>query len=235
MSSEGKVCIRVLIVDDHPIIRLGVKFCLEQSDDIRVVAEAKSGEEAVRQAEAVHPDLILMDICLPDMDGIEATSKITKLYKDTKVVMFTENENEDCIAASIAAGAMGYCLKGAEPERLRLAIRSVSAGAIWFDKLIGSKIISEFCRSRTKKSAPVEETTGNGNNRESSLKDLTDREFEVLELLAAGFSNQELAKHLKISVSTVKTHVSNILKQLEVTDRTQAAVKALRLRTMRQR
>lgn len=219
-------------MDDHPIIRIGVKLCLEQSDDIRVVAEAKSGEEALKQAGQVRPDLILMDIGLPEMDGIEATSRITKLYKDAKVVMFTATDAEDYIAASIAAGAMGYCLKGAEPERLRLAIRSVCAGAIWFDKLIGSKIISEYCRNRTKESSHSEETAGNGRNREDSLKNLTDREFEVLELLAAGFSNQEMASQLNISVSTVKTHVSNILKQLDVADRTQAAVKTLRLRNM---
>ena len=230
MTSESKESIRVLIVDDHPVIRMGAKLGIEQSDDIRVVAEAKSGEEAVKLATQVRPNVILMDIGLPGMDGIEAASRITKLHQEARVVMFTANDTEDYIAASIAAGAMGYCLKGAEPERLRLAIRSVCAGAIWFDALIGRKITTEYCRNRTEKSSHVEETAGNGGNRAERFINLTERELEVLELLAAGLSNQELASQLNISVSTAKTHVSRILKHLDVSDRTQAAVKALRLR-----
>lgn len=232
MSSESEEGIRVLVVDNDPIVRMGVKTVLEQSSDIRVIAEAESGEESVKLATAVRPSVILMDVRLPGMDGIEAASRITQLLDDAKIVMFTSHNSEDDVAASIAAGALGYCLKGAAPERLQLAIRSVFAGAIWFDSLIGGKITSEYCRNRNEKNSHIEqvERLGKGSNSATRVNNLSDREIEVLELLAAGLSNQELASHLNISVSTAKTHVRNILKRLDVSDRTQAAVKALRMR-----
>lgn len=220
-----------MIVDDHPVVRMGVKTSLEQTRDIRVVAEAESGEQALRVVAAVRPSVILMDIGLPGIDGIETTYRIRQLNNDAKIIMLTSRDSEDEIATSIAAGAAGYCLKGGEPERLQLAIRSVHAGAIWFDSLVGQKITSEYCRNRMEQRHKQVETAGNGGgNGAERFNNLSDRELEVLELLAAGCSNQEMAGQLHISLPTIKTHVRNIFKRLGVEDRTQAAVKAIRMR-----
>lgn len=209
---------RVLLVEDHPLIRVGLKFLFDKSENFSVIGEAMDGEKAVELAEELKPDVIVMDLRMPGLDGIQATRAIRKKWADAKIVMLTLYNSEDEILGALQAGVRGYCLKDTHFERLVAGIQCVLAGDLWLDsgvaeKLVGvlppSQLVEEFEEAATEPS-------------------LSDREVDVLGLLVQGLSNQEIADRLEISSETVKSHLRHIMKKLAVSDRTQAAVKALK-------
>jgi len=234
-SVEQSAPISILLVEDHLLTRIGLKTILARTQDIKVIAEAGNGEEAVRLAAELKPHVVLMDVGMPIMDGIEAARKIREQAPNINIIMLTSHDNDHDIFASLAAGASGYSLKDVVPERLYAAIRCVNTGDVWLDSAIASKVINKYSHS-TKMAeqklpglARETETKDNQSNADSELTDtLSARELEVLKLVVEGLSNQEIATKLVISLSTAKTHVRNILGKLAVDDRTQAAVTAMR-------
>lgn len=206
--------IRVLIVDDHGVVRQGLRTYLELLDDILVVGEAENGIEAVSLAEQHCPDVVLMDLVMPEMDGIEATRKIGIKCPDSKVIVLTSFTDDDKVFPAIKAGAAGYLIKDVSPTELHEAIQAVHKGETQLHPEITKKLVNQFV-SQTAEVSPQPD-------------DLTPRELDVLQLIAQGKSNREIAQQLVISEKTVKTHVSNILGKLHLEDRTQAAIFAYR-------
>lgn len=200
---------RVLVADDHPAFRRGLQLMLVGTDDIEIVGEAKTGEHAVELARSLAPDVILMDLRMPDLDGIEATRRLTR-SGSAAVVVLTMFEDDDSVFAAMRAGARGYLLKGAEQDEIVRAIRAAAAGEAIFGPEIAAKIISHFAHG----AGP---TT-------SAFPSLTER--EVLDMVAAGKGNATIAHELLISLKTVRNHVSNIFTKLQVSDRAAAIVKA---------
>jgi len=209
--------IRVLVVDDHTLFRDGLSAILMNVPDIDVVGEAGTGREAVTQAETLVPDVVLMDISMPDLNGIEATQQVLAVKPDTGIIMLTMLEDNDSLFAAMCAGARGYILKGADKAEVLKTIRAVAGGEALFGPAIASRLTSFFQNSRG---------VARQNEVASFFPDLTDREREVLELIAAGENNQEIAQHLHISAKTVSNHISNVFNKLQVADRAQAIVKA---------
>lgn len=231
--SKDENKIKILLVEDHLLTRVGIKTVIARTSDLTVVAEAANGKEAVEAYQLNHPDVVLMDVGMPVMDGIQASKIILQGNPEAKIIMLTSHDNEQDIAASLSAGAGGYCLKDVEPERLYAAIRSVFAGDIWLDSAIAAKVLKQqTSRAQswkfTQKMAPepTAERPMPANN--TMAEQLSPRELEVLNLIVEGLSNQEIADRLIISLPTAKTHVRNILNKLAVDDRTQAAVQAMR-------
>lgn len=217
--------IRVLIVEDHQMTLVGLKMLLEKSDGVQVVGEAGNGMEAVRLATDNQPDVILMDIGLPEMDGIEATQKIKLQHPGIRIIMLTSKDNEQDVFASLAAGADAYCMKGISIDSLSAAIDAVREGTAWLDPAVARMVLGRFQGVKP----AAEHITNNGPN-EQALGDcpLTAREMEVLKLIVDGLSNPEIADKLTITKATAKAHVHSILQKLCVDDRTQAAVLAMR-------
>jgi NarL family two-component system response regulator LiaR len=205
--------IRVLLTDDHAIVRKGVRALLTTEQDIQVVGEACSGAEALAQAEALHPDVILMDLVMPELDGIEATRQITSKVPGTHILVLTSFAADEKVFPAIKAGALGYLLKDSGPEELVEAIRKVHRGEPSLESSIARKLLMEL--SHPPKQQPL------------TADPLTEREFDVLRLIAKGCSNKEIALKLSVSDLTVRTHVSNILSKLHLASRTQAALYAL--------
>jgi two-component system, NarL family, response regulator LiaR len=205
--------IRVLIADDHVIIRKGIRAVLENVPDIELVGEAANGREAVAVAERLNPDVILMDLVMPEMDGIEAIRRIKERLPGARLLVLTTFAGEDKIFPAIKAGAIGYQLKDSSPENLIEAIRQVYRGESALHPLIARKVLQEL-------SSPSE--------RPPTPDPLTAREVEVLRWVAEGLENWEIAEKLVISEATVRTHVSNIMGKLHLASRTQAALYALR-------
>ncbi|MBX9696365.1 MAG: response regulator transcription factor [Cyanobacteria bacterium] len=222
--------IKVLIVDDHPIIRIGIKRVFENDREISVVGEVDTAEGAVSAAANLKPDVILIDIDLSDGSGIDAVAKIRGTKNSAGIIMFTSLDSDDNLLRSLAAGANGYCLKDVEPKLLRLAISSVFSNAMWFDPQIAPRVSVQFSRAFVSDRIQEPEECEYDIKKDTGL---SEREREVLELLACGLSNSDVAMRLRISVPTVKTHVRNILKRLGVSDRTQAAIKAVRMQIVR--
>lgn len=245
--------IRILLVEDHALTRVGIKTVLKREADLDVVGEASNGEEAVAQAETLKPDIILMDVGMPILDGIQASRKIAESGNAARIIMLTQHDNDQDILASLAAGASGYCLKDVEAARLYMAIRTVHAGDAWLDSSIAGKVLKLYSKGSTAapegqalepaKSAllPTEPTSPPApsaaplqSERKAFEPDrpyaepLSPRELEVLTLIVDGLSNQQISDRLFISLPTTKTHVRNILNKLAVDDRTQAAVHAMR-------
>jgi DNA-binding NarL/FixJ family response regulator len=218
---ERALPIRILIVDDHPLSRIGLKYLLEEAKDMEIVGEAMNGEEAVSIIAMCNPNVILMDVGMPVMDGIRAAKIILEKNPNVRVIMLTSHDSEEDIFASLAAGASGYCLKDVNQNRLFTAIRSVFAGDLWLDTAIAGKVVSAISSSRLTWSAGNQGQPNSGDT-------LSHRELEVLNLLVEGLSNQQIADRLIIGLETVKTHIKHILDKLAVSDRTQAAIKALR-------
>ncbi len=214
--------IKVLLVEDHTMIRMGTALVLEKADDIQLVAEAEDGFKGVQLAKEFRPDVILMDIGLPVVDGIEATKQIKDSGLHSKILIFTSRENDDDVFAALAAGADGYIMKGATPEQLISAITAINEGTAWLDPAIARLVLSNVQRQSKTVSAPAE--IKNGKN----TFGLTERELEVLALIVEGLSNPEIAEKLVITRATAKAHVHSILQKLYVDDRTQAAVTAMR-------
>jgi two-component system, NarL family, response regulator LiaR len=205
--------IRVLIVDDHAIVRKGIRALLSESGGFEVVAEGADGMEAVRLAEETQPDVILMDLLMPGMDGIEATRQITSRQPQARVLVLTSFAADNKLFPAIKAGAVGYLLKDSSPEDLVRAIHQVHRGEPALHPTIARKLLQEVAH------APEQEATPEA---------LTPREMGVLQLIAQGLSNQEIADELMVSESTVRAHVSRILGKLHLASRTQAALYAVR-------
>jgi len=205
--------INVLIADDHTLFREGVLAILSTVDDIRAVAEAADGLEAVSQAAELKPDVILMDIQMPGLNGIEATRRIQQSGLDAGVIILTMFEDDDSVFAAMRAGARGYILKGADQEELLRAIRAVNSGEAIFGPAIATRMMNYF--AGLKPGSQLE-----------AYPELTEREREVLELIARGENNASIAGQLSISQKTVRNHVSNIFNKLQVADRAQAIVQA---------
>ncbi|MCX4732928.1 response regulator [Streptomyces sp. NPDC051658] len=204
--------IRVLLVDDHQVVRRGLRTFLEIQDDIEVVGEAADGAEGVARTEELRPDVVLMDIKMPGTDGIEALRRLRELENPAKVLIVTSFTEQRTVVPALRAGASGYVYKDVDPDALAGAIRSVYAGHVLLQPEVAGALLAQ-------------EDPGSGTGRGSTL---TEREREVLGLIADGRSNREIARALVLSEKTVKTHVSNILMKLDLSDRTQAALWAVR-------
>ncbi|MFE4614477.1 response regulator [Streptomyces sp. NPDC056747] len=204
--------IRVLLVDDHQVVRRGLRTFLEVQDDIEVVGEASDGDEGVARAEELRPDVVLMDVKMPGTDGIEALKRLRELANPARVLIVTSFTEQRTVVPALRAGASGYVYKDIDPDALAGAIRSVHAGHVLLQPEVADALLSQ-------------EDSPSGTGRGSTL---TEREREVLGLIADGRSNREIARALVLSEKTVKTHVSNILMKLDLADRTQAALWAVR-------
>ena len=205
--------IRVLVVDDHPVVRRGIKSLLADEADIQVVGEAVDGEQAVDQFEQLSPDVVLMDLVMPNMNGIEAIQRITAAHADARILVMTSFAADDKVFPSIKAGALGYVLKDSDPEDLIRMIRQVYRGELSLHPTIARKVIQELNRPADGPLTP---------------SPLTEREVEILQLLAQGIENKQIAHRLTLREATVRTHVSNILGKLQLANRVQATLYALR-------
>jgi DNA-binding NarL/FixJ family response regulator len=213
--------VRVMIVEDHLVYRMGLKVLLEAHPDLEVIAEAADGERAILLAQQMQPDVIVMDVSMPVLDGIESTKEIKVLVPKSKVLMLTSYDGDNYLFSALSAGADGYCLKDAPIQSICVAIRAVNSGACWLDPVVAKKVIRAYT---TTKVAPPSGLI----LQDSARSVLSARQVEILELVVDGMSNVQMAVHLSVSLDTVKTHMRNILGRLAVSDRTQAAVKAIR-------
>ena len=204
--------IRILIADDHTLFRNGLRALLNSIPDLVVAGEAATGEEAIAKAAELQPDVVLMDIQMPDVNGIEATRRITHTSPHIGVIMVTMFEDNDSVFAAMRAGARGYVLKGADQEEMLRTIRAVARGEALFGPAIAQRLMHFFA-------APPATTP-------ALFPELTEREHEVLDLIAQGHDNAEIARRLVISLKTVRNHVSNIFSKLQVADRAQAIIRA---------
>lgn len=204
--------IRILLADDHEMVRIGVSAYLQTQPDMEVVDEAVNGKEAVEKALALRPDIILMDMVMPEMNGAEATAEIIRQWPEAKIVIVTSFLDDDKVYPALEAGAISYILKTSNAKRIAEAIRDTLKGQTVLEPEVTSKMMQKM-------------RSGNGNRLHD---DLTERELEILLLLAKGKTNQEIADDLFIALKTVKTHVSNLLSKLEVQDRTQAVIYAFK-------
>jgi len=211
--------ITVLLVDDQPLFREGLRTLLSVHEDIQVVGEASDGIEAVHQSAQVKPQVILMDLAMPRLDGVQATRQILAEHSDCRVIILTTFDDDESIFEGLRAGAIGYLLKDASSEKLVEAIQSAARGESFLQPSVSTKVIAEF--SRLSSRAPP--TTS------KLIEPLSEREIQVLQLLGSGASNREIAETLVIAEGTVKNHVTSILGKLGVGDRTQAALKAREL------
>ena len=204
--------IRLLIVDDHPAFRRGLELMLSDVDDIEVVAQAASGEEAVELAVQATPDVVLMDLRMPGLDGIESTRRLKRLHSSLSVVVLTMFEDDASVFAAMRAGARGYVLKGADQDEIERAVRAAAAGEAIFGPAIADRVILHFAQG--------------GDHPRATFPSLTQREREVLSLIANGKGNAAIAHELGINLKTVRNHVSNVFTKLHVSDRASAIVKA---------
>lgn len=193
----------MLIADDHTIVRSGLRLLLEAEPDIQVVSEAVNGNEALAMVERLHPDVVLMDIAMPDMDGFEATRQIKSRWPDIQVLVLTMHRQDEYFFEMLKAGASGYILKGAETDELLHAVRVVSRGEVYLHSIMARRLVQDYL----------------GRLGETSTPSLSPREKEILNLLAEGYSNKEIAEQLVISPSTVHTHTNNIMGKLELNSR----------------
>lgn len=213
--------IKVLLAEDHTFTRQSLAFGLKKSDKITVVAEAENGQHAVKLAEAFKPDIILMDIVMPVVSGIDATKEIKSAFPNIKVLMLTSHKDKDKVLAAFKSGADGYCMKNTKLDQLINIIENVNNGSVWIDNTVACYVL-EFLQF------------SNNYNNDFPLKsseipfNLTNRETEILKLIAEGLSNKDISDKLSVSLYTVKNHVSRIIQKLAVDDRTQAAVVAIK-------
>lgn len=205
--------LRVLIADDHPLFRHGIRSLLNATTDFEVIGEATTGDEAIRFATAQQPDVIVMDIQMPGLNGIEATRRIVRASPQIRILIVTMFEDDASVFTAMRAGARGYVLKDAEKDDLLSALRAVGRGEAIFSPAIASRMIDYFAALRP--STPP-----------NAFPELTDREREILELIAEGKSNPEIAAQLVLTPGTVRNYVSNVFSKLQVADRTEAIIKA---------
>lgn len=204
--------LRVLIADDHPLFRQGLRVLVESAEDLTVVGEAQTGSDAVAQTLDKRPDVVLMDLNMPQLGGVEATRRIVAAHPETRVLILTMFEEDESVFAAMRAGARGYLLKGSGRDEVLRAVRTVAAGEAIFGATIAQRLTSYFAPTASGAARPFPE--------------LTAREHEVLELIARGNSNSEIGALLTVSLKTVRNHVSNVFTKLRVTTRAQAIVKA---------
>jgi DNA-binding NarL/FixJ family response regulator len=205
--------IQILIADDHTLFRSGLRALFGSLPDMAVIGEAASGTEAIAQAEKLQPDVILMDIQMPGSNGIEATRQIIQTSPHIGIIVVTMFEDNDSVFAAMRAGARGYVLKGADQEEMVRAIRAVARGEALFGPVIAARLQGFFENSKRQATA-------------GAFPELTEREREVLELIAKGHNNADIGRKLTISIKTVRNHVSNIFSKLQVVDRAQAIIRA---------
>jgi two-component system, NarL family, response regulator LiaR len=215
VSVSGERPIRVLLVDDHAVVRKGLQALLDREPGVEVAGEAEDGEQAVHAADRLRPDVILMDLEMPGIGGIEASRRITEAHPDTKIVVLTSHASEEDVFPALKAGALGYLLKHSAPEDVLQAIRQAQRGETVLHPAIARMVLQELHRPPHPKQT-------------ATTDPLSERELDVLRLLARGMSNQEIADSLVVGEATVRSHVSSILRKLQLASRTQAALYALR-------
>ncbi len=208
---------KVLIVEDHALIRFGLKTAFESKNFIDKIYEAASAEDAIELVKDNQINAVIMDLGLPNMNGIDATKEIKNINKDIKVIILTSHSSEQEVIDSIKAGASAYCSKDINPDRLADTIVSVIEGAAWFDPKIADVVLKTLSENKQSQTLDIDESYN-----------LTDREKEVLEYICEGLNNGEISKILDVSINTVKVHVSSIIQKLGVEDRTQVVVKAFK-------
>jgi DNA-binding NarL/FixJ family response regulator len=218
--TEKKV-IRVAIIEDFKLTRVGLRCALNANEDMSVVIEAEDAQTGLRMMEREKPDVILMDLGLIGMNGIEATIKVKEMFPDVKVIALTSHDRAEEVISALSSGASAYCLKDIDPDKLANVIRDVNEGACWIDPMVSQLALNSFPKIDNIGFLP------NKNNEEGRVP-LTEREYEVLKHLVSGKSNTEIAKELIVSVHTAKAHVCSILQKMCVNDRVQAAVKAVK-------
>lgn len=206
--------IKILVVDDHEVVRDGIVGNLVRQPDFAIIGQASNGLEAVQRASELSPDIILMDLRMPELDGVEAMIRIKQTNPEIKFIVFTTYSDDDYLFAAIKAGAKGYLLKDAPREELFKAIRAVSQGESLIQPVFTTKVLDKLASELSRKS--------------TGMDALSDREIEVLDLMAKGVSNKDIADQLSITQSTVKTHVTSIFQKLNVTTRTEAVTTALK-------
>jgi two-component system nitrate/nitrite response regulator NarL len=204
--------IRILIVDDHPLFRAGVAHSLSVEPDFTVIGQAENGEDGIDLAKTLRPDVVMLDVSMPGIDGIATAARIAAALPEARIIMLTVSENEDSLMAALKAGAHGYVLKGVSSIELRAIIRRVAGGEAYVTPLLAGKMLTELSRP----SGPA------------YLEELTKREVEVLELLSHGLANREIGERLHLAEKTIKHHISGILQKLQVRSRTEAAIIALK-------
>ena len=220
-TKEKTKQISVVIVEDFKLTRVGLRCALNENEDIRVVAESDNAIDGLELIKKYNPQIVLMDLGLSGMNGIEAIMKISEMNKDIKCIALTSHDREEEVIATLVAGATGYCLKDIDPMKLANVIRDVNDGACWLDADVGVKVLKSFPKQECMKL--LKDNCANENEIQ-----LTEREKEVLKHLVDGKSNTEIAKELIVSVHTAKAHVCSILQKMCVSDRVQAAVKAVK-------
>ncbi len=213
--------VKVIIVEDYKLTRVGLRSSLNEFEGVKVVAEAESGERGIQLIKELRPDVVLMDLGLPGINGIEAIQEIKDFDENIKIVVLTSHERDEEVLAALGSGANAYCLKDIEPNTLVSVIRNVNRGAAWLDPNIAGVALKLFPRPESARILNSSVVT-------DARSQLTERELEVLKLLVKGKSNTEIAKDLIVSVHTAKAHVCSILQKLCVDDRVQAAVKAIK-------
>lgn len=213
--------IKVIIIEDYKLTRVGLRYALNEIDSINVVAEAQNAEVGLELIKKEKPDVVLMDLGLPGINGLEATQKVKMISPDTKIIILTSHDREEEVIASLGCGASGYCLKDIDPITLSNVIKNVAKGACWLDSNIAHLALKFFPKPEN-----TEISCANSSNETKTR--LTERENEVLKLLVQGKSNTQIAQELIVSVHTAKAHVCSILQKLCVDDRVQAAVKAIK-------
>jgi DNA-binding NarL/FixJ family response regulator len=215
--------INVLLVEDHELYRMGLTMLLEKAEGINLIAEAGDGIEGVKKARELSPQVILMDIGLPNMDGIEATQRIKDFLPETKILIFTSRDSEHDIFESFKAGADGYIMKGASPEQTISAIKAVNDGVGWIDPAIAKVVFSNL-----QKPSINDSFSNNISHKDKNTYGLTERELDVLSLMVDGLTNPQIADKLVITRATAKAHVHSILQKLCASSRTQATVMAMK-------
>lgn len=223
--------IRVVLIEDHDLTRVGMKMTLQQQGHITLVGEAATGSTGIDQVQSHQPDVVIVDLGLPDIDGVEVTRRIKALTFESgatpKILILTLTDNQEAVLAAFAAGADSYCMKDISSENLIQAITLTAEGNSWVDPAIASIVLTQIRKTNTVQTVEIEASEPEYKQILESTP-LTERELEVLAEIVNGYSNAEIASKLYITVGTVKTHVRNILNKLCADDRTQAAVRALR-------
>ena len=214
--------IKVLMVEDHEMTRLALSLVIERADGVELVDVAEDGLSGINKAKLLSPDLILMDIGLPEIDGIEATKIIKGYNPEIKILMYTSRDNEDDVLSAFESGADGYIMKGATREQTITAIKAVSQGIAWLDPNIARIVLSNIQRNKTSYAIKTEESRLSSNINAKQTYGLTEREMEVLALIVNGLSNKEISDELVISYATAKAHVHSILQKLCTENRTKA-------------
>ena len=220
MQETKKKPVEVVLVEDYKLTRVGLRMALNEFDEIEVIGEAEDAEKGIEIIKELKPDVVLMDLGLPGMSGLEATQKLQEIAPDSKIIILTSHGQEEEVLAALGTGAKAYCLKDISPDTLALVVKNVALGGCWLDPDIANYVLNTL---------PAPENL-NFLSTNSNLQkvQLTEREIEVLRLLVKGKSNTEIAKELIVSVHTAKAHVCSILQKLCVDDRVQAAVKAVK-------